>query len=293
MKVGLIIAGNPVEKSQAYKPSWNLRNVFNVIAPFDGHYIRWSDGLPRRHFDVLFVVRDGVPLTVFPLEHLRSQYPNAKLIAYTKEKSPEYWMPPERVQHFKECDAVALPYRQEVCSNVSNVIGRKVYSMPYPYDIDRIVDAFYKPTNRRKNYILVGCNPVRGYERSLEFAIKLGQLYDLEIVENPKNASWSTWLELLSNAKVCINLDTKPEISQVAIESAILQVPHLGGQGDAARVLWPPQPYGEEKDWPILFEMMSYYESNYYSPVSAHYLAHKRHSFRTAKNNLTDILNNV
>ena len=300
MKVGLIVdylgGGNwenfYCSNKQFFKLSDNtpyyrddgFRNIFNIVVPFDGVFINWEYGLPDIKLDVLFVVIESFAADK-TVRKLREKYPHTLMVAYTKEKNPIYHLPKERLNLFTSCDKIACPYREETRTFIEKKTGKKVYSMPYPYDIEMIRNKYYKET--KSNTIMCGCNPTnnRGYNESLNFSLQIKSKYDMDLIESP-DYSWDKWLDILGSTKICVNMEKKLEIGQVAIECAILGVLHLGGISDAAKELWTSTSCNNiESLESILNNDYSFVVKEAYAKVK------ERHSLETAINNLNIIVN--
>jgi len=251
MNVGLIMAGECNYESFYHKDGRNyflsddkpyfeiagIKDMLGLPMPFNGTFIRWASGLPDIDLDVLFVCIDK-DFIEYRVSDLRAKYPNTVLVAYTREKSPIYHMPPGRIDFFNQCDKVACPYGDKVIDRIRSLVDKKVYSFPYPYDIEGIRKKHYREAREFK--IMVGCNtrnPRRLYRDSLKFARKIASICPHDLFERP-NYGWDEWLDVLSECALCINLDPMPEIGQVPIECAILSVAHFGSELDAAKRLW-------------------------------------------------------
>ena len=249
MNVALIIFDDPAETSfyhqdgVNYKLSDNtvytrpsgIRSIFNTIMPFNGTFVKASEGFPDMPFDVIFAVMDFVYDPKF-VDVLRLKYPNAIILGYTKERSPLYYTPKHRLDFFNQCDAVACPYSDGIQHYLQNIVKVQVLPFYYPYDVGGLRKKYL--VHEKRDIIMVGCNPKRGYEQSELFAKEMAKRYELMVIEKP-DFPWHDWLTLLSSCKICINLETHPEIGQVPIECAILGIEHIGGIADAAKELFP------------------------------------------------------
>ena len=225
-----------------YFPLGGIRNVYNLPRPFDGKFIQWqTDEDLVGQYDVIFLVIDE-QFGRYKVDTIRKKFPNAYVVAYLKERSPLRWLPQERIDVWKQCDAIALPYRTKVCKEIAQKVQIHIYSFPYPYNIEQIRNDKYITWDKRNNIMVVGpnwWNPLRGYKESITLAHKIEKDFKINVVDmQGKDYHWNQWLTLLAHCRYCLNLDPLPEVGQCPIECAILGVMYLGSNLDSAHQLW-------------------------------------------------------
>lgn len=212
----------------------------------NGYYVNWySNGLPDIDFDVIFVVLEkNIP--EYNVTALRKKYPNALLIATTKEKNPNVYCPTSRIQLFNECDKIVIPYFN-ISNELKSKVNKEIYSYAVPYDIDLINNLYYKQD--RKESLFIGSNrwaSDRGLFQTMQLASMIHTETNIPIITettdyaNPKPGMIEKWLELKSNYTFCLNVDgPEQSVGQIAIQCAILGVIHIGGVTESAEFLFP------------------------------------------------------
>ena len=208
----------------------------------EGYYFHKGTKI-NKHLDTIFVVSDR-QFNPIDIKQLRNIYPNTQLFGYVKEMSPQIHMPEYRIKFLQSCDKIVIKWRHEVCNLVEQATNKKVYHLPWAYNIDKIRELFFKPWQERENKILSWVNERRGLNNQADnytFAHLLGQKFNYEVVFKDLNIEslLRDWLELLSQFKFIVNVDAGFGGGQVPIESAILEVIPLGGLTDSAVCLWP------------------------------------------------------
>ena len=210
----------------------------------DGYFVNWrKNGLPDIDFDVIYVVIEKRPRQ-YNLQAIRDKYPNAYLIATTKERNPNDFLPDSRIKLFNDCDSVVIPYGY-VSDELKSKINKKIYSYYVPYDVELIYDRYYKED--RKEVLFVGSNrwaPNRGLDETIMFTKYLSDKhhipYSLETTIREGITYIDDWLNLKSKYTFCINIDGPEQgVGQVAIQCAILGVIHIGSVTESAQYLFP------------------------------------------------------
>jgi hypothetical protein len=273
-----------IKDSSPYDIPGGSRNIWNIVTPFNGIFVNANEKLPDVALDVIFLVMDFTCDETY-VKNLRIKYPKAIILGYIKERSPLYYTPKHRIDFFNQCNAVACPYGNGIKDHLQNIVNVPVFQFPYPYDIGGLRKKYL--AQQKRDIIMIGCNPKRGYEQSEMFAKEIAKRYELMLIEKPDFA-WHDWLTLLSSCKLCINLETKPEIGQVPIECAILGVEHIGGISDGAKELFP---WSATNDLDALRPMVDgilLQKISYVDLALENVL--KRHSYASAIENLNNIL---
>ena len=264
-----------------------VRNVFGMVRPFNGWCIDWSQGLPDVSFDVIFV---AIETTGREVSTLRQKYPKALMVSYLKEIVPaRNGLPEKTLKLMRDCDRISSIFiKKETIAYMENIIQKKVYPMPCPYDMEAIRAKHL--SRAKSNTLFCGAPsdvPGRGYDESLAFCKDMAKKYGYDVIEklNFKDYSWDDWLKILGNCKACVNMDKNQLLGQVPSECSILEVLHLGGVSDGAQLLWSKTAIND----PIILEGIL--QSNYDSIVSeAYQKALEIHSFEAARKNLENIM---
>lgn len=264
----------------------------------NGYYINWySNGLPDIDFDVIFVVLEK-DIPECNVSALRKKYPNAILIATTKERNPNVYCPPSRIQLFNECDKVVIPYFN-ISDELKSRVNKEIHSYAVPYDIDLINNLYYK--QNRIEALFIGSNrwaPNRGLHQTMQLASMLQQETNLPVItettdyKNLKPGMIEKWLELKSNYTLCLNVDgPEQSVGQVAIQCAILGVIHIGGVTESAQFLFPSTSGMDlNKLKNTTLELLHNYDLRIKIMQDAYNEVINKYSFNAFNNNLQNIL---
>jgi hypothetical protein len=255
------------------------------VFPFDGIQVNWGEGLLDINFDVIFLVIESF----YPertIGVIRKKYKNAILVGYLLQHMPILNESSRNIDFLKSCDRIACPYGIDKIRYLESKTGKKVFSMPYPYDMD-LRKRYIK--DKKSNTIICGCSRFnkygdRGYSTSLDFARKLRQKHKMNLIESP-DYNYDKWLDILSFSDVCVDMEKQQRIGQVAIDCAIVGTLHLGGVCDAATYLWEET---ATNDTAKLEEFMLRYNPSYLETVFDR--VKERHSYESAIKNLGSII---
>lgn len=292
-KTCLIVAGHGTSEKGASFGSFvgEGRNIWGILNCFEADYIKWDNNssLIKQVYDYVFLVIEE-SFDKFKVKDIRKSYPKANIIAYSKEHNPCKPLSDNLLDVYFQCNKVMLPFRQEYCDKVAKKIGRKVYSLPYPYDIEIIRKQYYISHKNRNNAIFIGASSEkRGREKSIMLAMKLAKDYRHE-VDITNNVPWSKWLQRIAQSRFVINCDPEDRISQVAIECAILGTPCLGGIGDATKELYGT--YSNNED--VIIERFKHLlDKDLYTKEveEAYKKVVGRHSFENIRNKFWEYIN--
>lgn len=279
---------NYMMEGEIYTPITGLRNVFNVVQPFNGLHINLKEPIPKIPLDLIFITCDH-HFKIDMLNFVRKTYPNAKIVGYHKDRSPEYFMDDARRLLWDNCDAIAVASREEVVRQVSSMFPSKiVFHFPYPYDIDKLRSMYMAKTKRGA---LLGCTKSRndGYTTCKDFLYEIERKYNHQALDYNESMHWDGWMRAMGYSKICLNMDTIPDIGQTAIEAAITNTWHIGGISDAAKILWPDT---ATNDINILDQIINDDLSNNTSSDYINYAYNKckeEYSFKTARSNMRKI----
>tara|TARA_R100000008_G_scaffold85092_1_gene74123 strand:+ start:113 stop:1096 length:984 start_codon:yes stop_codon:yes gene_type:complete len=279
-----------------------FRNIWNRPFIGDGCFINMSQGLPDEKFDVIFLVYESDSDPSWFVKEIREKYKGSILIGTTKEAIPGLRKNTGTSinvglgylgNFYRMCDTAIIQFDQNICNELSEEIGMKVYSLPMNYKVEDLRSKYKTNSPFESKKILAGTTDWsnRGYETCLEFCRYLADKYDYSVIENTENRSWDEWLKVIDDVDFVINTDTQHRLGQLTIECIAMGTPHIGGLSDTVLNMIPEW---ATNDLGKLEEIFVNVRDNGYEKAQDHYeeLVSK-YSFSAVEKHLMDIIEDI
>lgn len=218
---------------------------------FEGYFINlteFSNELPTLDLDLILVAIEKKPLE-FNVQMLRNKYPNATIVSFVKESHWIYSTVQQRLEFFKSCDYNTFPWKINYdieggingIKTLSGLLGREVYYLPYPHNVQYLHDKYYKQ-DRDKKILAYKSGDNRG--QSTDFVDNIAKKYGLEVFQHivkykgDGHQQWEEFLDGITSAMYCFNLSDRVYGGTMAVQCAALGILNIGGREDSHKALW-------------------------------------------------------
>jgi len=236
----------------------------------DGYFINWTewDELPKLELDVIMVALEK-QIDRYNVGMLRKAYPNAIIVSFIKEAFWTNYNHQQRIDFFKSCDYITFPWDVKKDNNgilgletLESLVGKKVYYMPQPHNINYLYDHYYKEDRAHK--ILNYKAPERGNDNSI--IAQISKKYDIESFSHvvkyrgPGHKQWEEFLDGIHNTTYCFNLDETIYGGSMGVQCAALGILNFGGIQESHKILWPELATNDYTELETQFEL--YYNNS-------------------------------